>query len=300
MRDHQTAYSVANRVQMLRRADRAKAFLIVEGSQDCSVYRLFACPARCDVQWGFGRENALGAGQLLRRNGFSGFVIAVDQDEWVLNGGYPKEEHVVWTDGRDLESTLIFAGVADRLLANYAHPESLKDIERSTKHNVLEHLIEWCGALGAMRWVIRRGRLGLPCKHVDAFASVNRDSMQISIEQLADSVLNGASGPLPDARPRLKKRLVTETIHLLVSARDQKWLYCSGHDLCIALASGLREDFGKDLCEDLTADILEAAVRTAYAWSDFETTKLHGRIRTWEGKNPPFRILADRPAATVT
>ncbi len=299
MLEYQTAESVANRVRMLRSANRAKAFLIVEGSQDCHVYRVFACPTRCEVQWGYGRDNALGAGRLLQRDSFSGFLIAVDQDEWVLNGCYPKEDYVVWTDGRDLESTLMFAGVVDRLLANYAHPESLKEIERATRKKVVEHLIEWCGALGAMRWVIRRGRLGLPCRDIDAFASVDRDSMGISVDHLADSVLNGVAGPLPDARSRLQKRLVTETVQLLVSARDQKWLYCSGHDLCTALASGLREDFGKDLCENLTAGILEAAVRTSYAWSDFETTKLHGRIRTWEGRNPPFRILADRPAPTV-
>jgi hypothetical protein len=250
------------------------------------------------VQSGYGREKALEAGHRLERDGFPGFMVALDQDQWVFNGAHPKQAYVVWTDGRDLESTLMFAGVAERILANYAHAEALKEIEHDTGKGVLDHLIDWCSALGAMRWVIFRGRLGLSCKAIDAFQSVDQTTMQISLECLAESIINVAESPLPLPRPHLVKRLITETKQLLDRAGDQKWLYCSGHDLCRALASGLREDFGRDPCANLTAELLEAAVRTAYAWSDFEATKMHGRIRGWEGSNAPFRILADRATPT--
>lgn len=298
MQEFQTAQRVATCVQMLRNADRHKAFLIVEGSKDGEVYRRFACPRRCDIQWAYGRDKAIEVGRVLRRYKLDGFMVAVDQDEWILNKAHPKEDYIVWTDGRDLESTLMFAGVADRILATHANPEMVKQIERDTKATIVEHVIEWCAALGAMRWVVLRGRLGLPCKDIDAFECTDPNSLRISMDALAEAVINQATGPLPDARPLLKRRLVTETTQLVVSAREQKWLYCSGHDLCRALASGLREDFGREFCETLTAEALEATVRTAYAWSDFEATQLHGRVRDWEQRNVPFRVLIDRPIAT--
>jgi len=278
-----------------RSADRAKAFLIVEGSQDCNVYRLFACPTRCAVQWGYGRANALDAGRLLDRDGFVGFVVAMDQDHWIIDNSHPKDSFVVWTDGRDLESTLLFAGVADRIIANFAHPGSLDEIKRETGKTVMDHLVDWCSTLGAMRWVIVRGRMFLSCKEIDAFGSVDRESLEISVERLAYAIIDASDHPLRGSRQSLAKRLVFETKQLLAKAGQQRWLYCSGHDLCRALASGLREDFGRDLCEGLTAEVIEASVRSAYAWSDFERTDLHHRIRAWEGGNAPWRVLADRP-----
>lgn len=294
MREYQTPQSVANRIRLLRNSDNKKAFLIVEGAQDCRVYSLFACRQRCWVQWGYGRTTALEAGRLLDKDGFLGFVVAMDQDHWIIDGMYPKDSFVVWTDGRDLESTLMFAGVAERILGNFACPKELQAIKRETGKGVIEHLIDWCGALGAMRWVIVRGHLGLSCKEIDAFRGVDVDSFEISLERLADVIMAAHEGTLPFSRLQLKNRMVLETKQLLKRVGDQKWLYCRGHDLCRALTSGLREEFGQDLCQRLTVEVMEATVRSAYAWSDFEATQLHTRIRSWEGMNRPWRILADK------
>src|SRR5262245_56069135 len=119
MREHQTPQIIANRVRMIREVYRSKSVMLVEGSTDKRPYQVFVCDQRCHIQGGSGRDNALEAGRILLNTHFAGFIVLVDQDDWIWRGGHPNDNHTAWTDGRDLESTLLLRGLLERIITNY-------------------------------------------------------------------------------------------------------------------------------------------------------------------------------------
>ena len=293
MREFQTPEVVANRIRMLRVANRAKSFMIVEGSDDSRPYSVFACERRCSIQWGHGKKNALDVGGILASEHFAGFMVVVDQDEWIWRGNHPNQDYIAWTDGRDLESTLMLHGVIERIIANYADSSRTRDFELEVGKGVQQWLVEWCSTIGAIRLALSRVDLGLD--DIDP-ADCMDHHWRITVDDMVRTLLHDSRGNPRRERQYLYKQVLMESNNLLERIGNKEQL-CCGHDLCYAMLCVLQDKIGSNDCKDLTIELFERSVRTAYAWSDFEPTGLHTRIRQWEGQNKPWRILRDGPGA---
>lgn len=293
MNRYMTGERVAGTVRMLRSYHQDKSIMVVEGSGDLSAYEIITCSKRCKIHYANGRQHAIDAGRILCSSKFSGFLLVVDQDDWVLNGAHPRTEYLFWTDGRDLESTIFFAGAGDRLIDKYCSQAKRNRIEEQTGKSLLLLIEEWCAILGVLRWVSLRDRRGVACDTVDPFEYVDPHTLAPSLDLAVELLVQRAEGPLPGPRHAIQKQLRAGADYMLHRSIDKR-LFCQGHDLCTALSSGLREVFGNDSCGGLSGELIEEELRDTYAWGHFEKTALHSGIRHWEGSNVPFRVLRDR------
>ncbi len=286
-----TGRSVAARLRMLRTTSPQKAILLVEGGSDAQTFGALVCPNHCSVQPAHGRPNAIDALDDLDRSGFNGLLVLVDQDDWVFTGRHKKHKSLLWSDGRDLESTLLRAGVGVRILAQYGDKGIVAQIEKETGRPLLDLIAEWSAVVGVMRWISQRDGLGLRTNGVNAFDYVDQKSLEIAVEDAAKAIVVRTNGKLPQPPHVLISRVTREAKKVLAKSPDA-WLFCSGHDLCHTMVGGLIEEFGRTMCSRLTFELLEAAVRAAIAWSDFEATALYEKMRAWEKANKPYRIFS--------
>jgi hypothetical protein len=291
MREHANPHVLANTVRILRDSGMRKCFVLLEGGQDISAYRSFFSDAHCHIQPGQGRQHILDAGEILHKAAFPGFVVVVDQDEWAFTERPVVRSFLFCTDGRDLESTLLRNGVGLRIIENYADPKEVQAIEKQTRRPILSLIAEWAAVIGMIRWFSMQRNLGLCTKDIDIFSYVDFKSLMLQVEKVAlDIVLGSERRPYGD--PAIAARNLAHEAERRLKTSPDHWVFCSGHDLCRTLAGGLATDFGRKMCKPLTSDLLEAAVRTAYSWSDFEATRLAAKIEEWEAANAPYRILA--------
>jgi len=299
MREFSNGHRHANKVRMLRSSNARLSFLLVEGDTDARFYGQFVCARLCRVVNTSGRQHAIEAGRILSDDGFVGFVVLVDQDDWCVDGSAPRLAYLITTDGRDLESTLLRGGVGLRLLAQYGDRGWLRRIERDTGKPLLDLLAEWTAAVGVIRWISNQRNLGLKTRDVDVTDFVDFDSWSVSLEEVAREILRRSGGgggvPFEDALCDL----VSRARNMLGTTRD-KWVFCSGHDMCRTLMRGLIRKFGNNTSEQLTLEVFEASVRACCSPTEFAMTLLYRKIREWERRNAPFRVLASSLSSSKT
>lgn len=85
MKEYITPHTIANAVRM-NRLQFSGSFVIVEGDKDARFYKNYFDPSRCHIEIAFGKENAIGAINILEGDGFEGVLAIVDTDFDFLEG----------------------------------------------------------------------------------------------------------------------------------------------------------------------------------------------------------------------
>jgi hypothetical protein len=71
-----------------------------------------------------------------------------------------------------------------------------------------------------------------------------------------------------------------------------RWMMCCGHDVTAMIARGFRSLFGTNNAKAHTAADIESRLRLAFGEAQFRVTQLFRDIRSWEGQNIPYIVLA--------
>ena len=99
---------IANKIILTRNYPHNKhlSFLIVEGENDRTFYKMFVDKHRCQVYSAYHKSSAIQVLTILERDSFSGVLAIVDADFDTLEGKLPSSQNLLSTDTHDLETML--------------------------------------------------------------------------------------------------------------------------------------------------------------------------------------------------
>jgi hypothetical protein len=148
-------------------------------------------------------------------------------------------------------------------------------------------LLEATLPVGLLRWIASSSKGNLPLKFRDLNFDhfVDKPKMKVNINKLLEEVRANSGNPGIDEGSFKKK------INALKKENHDPWQVCSGHDMVRMLCIGFQSVFGNKKTKTLTAEVLEGMLRTAYEYSHFRLSRLHGSIENWEQANLPYKVL---------
>lgn len=153
--DYKDAGVVATEVIMTRQL-HAGSFLILEGEDDHKFWSPRVAPGHCELVIGNGKPNVEGALVRLDKGRFRGALGVVDDDFDGLAGRLRPSPNLIGTDTHDLECMLIRSPALERVLAEFAAPAKIRELEARQGHSVRDALLERGLEFGRLRWVAQR------------------------------------------------------------------------------------------------------------------------------------------------
>lgn len=286
MKEYHNPHDIANTVRMMRPLFTGTVVL-VEGDTDARVYGKFTDSEKCQVMPTFGKSNALGALDILRKDNRDGVVSIIDSDFWALDGIEPDDDNVFVTDTHDLETMIISSPAFDAVLAEFGSRTRIEKLKRP----ITEIIVEAAQPIGYLRWLSspKKDNLYLSFRDVDIPAIIDRSGKPITVNiGLMLKILRKTSRGAPFNISRVRKKLDT----LLEEQAHDPWHVARGHDLVHILAVGLREFFGNRVGRTVTYDQIDRILRLSYGYLEFSASKLYESLKKWESDNPDYKILA--------
>lgn len=268
---------------MLRHSDK-RSILLLEGDKDARVFERFIDSSACDIEIGFGKQNVLGALDLLEEEGFQGAIGIIDADFDRLLGATYAIENVCVTDVHDLD-LMIFGSLAlDRYLREHVDRDLFGKLYQSDIDLLRSEILSKSLRLAYCRFVSERDGLRIYFKDLrhDEFISV--DDLTVALSDLTKNLIR-----------RSHTRCTVSQLERLVALEESKnhdpWQITNGHDVAAFLGIGLRRMIGSKKVHQTWSSEVEAGLRLAFDWAAFEATSLHRSVREWEAENKPFRIF---------
>lgn len=225
--------------------------LWVESPADERFWRAFLHP-RCRLHFpeGGGRERVLRELERARGDAELIFLAILDADYDRAEGTLPSDERVFWTDGVDLEATLLARPeLLDRLLARTVGPAWAADAAARWGQPFGARLFAFVRPAGRLRWYKHRNREDGALRLLK-FSKKADQGREIPRFDRWDRC--GADTLTPDDRGLLREliafnnaqNLTGEVDRLLVGLRDlpdaNDARICNGHDLVGALCAWLQ------------------------------------------------------------
>lgn len=275
---------IVTEVNMTRQVRRC-SFLLVEGSTDLHFWRNHSVEGDCDLINSHGKKNVLGAIARLDQRVFSGALGLVDADYDGLTGVSPNSKNLVQTDEHDLEGLLLRSRALDRVLAEHGSEKKLLAFEASENRGVREALLSRGLVFGRLRWLAARE--GWPADFTRLRPSPFTDPETWTVDEQR-LYLSAVTMGCPVSEPELKDRLAS------LPPADP-WAICQGHDLVQLLVLGLRKRLG-NLKASVGEEQIAGLLRQGLDQAELFATPLASRIRTWETRTPPYRVLRTRPS----
>ncbi len=265
-------------------------YVLVEGKADWLMFKRFLDePSRCHVIYEHGWTNVLATLEALQADGYHGIVAIVDRDYALFCDKDPRRQpnaDLLMTDTRDLETMMLSAGILDRVVAQLADPNLLRQLEGDFSAALANAGLP----LGYVRLESELRGLMLSFDKVMIEHSVDPITLRPNIDQLLDDVQDCnrkklVDGPFLAAMKKQVRGWVQERQH-------DPWYICCGHDLVKILGHGLAHGFGnkrgKSCCDE--TQLFELLVRE-YDDALFRESRLCDGMRHWELQNSPFCLL---------
>ncbi len=268
---------------MLRAGSPGLAMCIVEGKDDLKIFRTMMHPTKCSIRVANGWENALGALRKLESEGVMGVVSIIDADLRRLEGDTPESPNLFWSDFHDLEIELIQSSAFERVVSEFCDPEQALHLASS---DIRERLFKAATPLAYLRLHSYREDLNLTFSDLTYSDFVDKHTLDVDEAKMVRAVKNKSQ------RHELKDSDLLEAVKKLSDPQHDRRHLCRGHDLTEIFSLGLRKAFANHQSADVSAARLESLMRAAYQVVDFAKTALHAALKTWEGNNVPFVILA--------
>jgi len=212
---------VATEIRM-RRSTFKGTFIIVEGRSDERFYQKFIEEQECEFSIARGKENAVGAIEILDRDSFPGVLAIVDADFWRLENVTHPSPNLLLTDGHDLEMMMLKSPALEKLLIERCSKKKLKNL----KYKDVEIILFRAGIeIAYLRWISLRDRLDLTFDGIEYRKFLNLDTLVIDPLKLIETIKNKSQ----------KLALVTTEIQAkIASIRDEThdwYQLCCGHDI---------------------------------------------------------------------
>ncbi len=258
------------------------AFLLVEGKDDVRFWKSHR-DKRCELIYGEGKKNVLGALGRLERDSVSGVlgVVDSDYDTFKASNESPSRpsRNLVVTDAHDLECVLLRSEALERVLAEHADDSKVRRFEDTNGTTVREALLERALVFGRVRLVATLWNASEVMPEIRVHRFVDEETWDVDADSLIDAVADNSH--------RCRRTWKEETSKVL---GEDPWFVARGHDMLEILRVGLKKVLG-DMPQNIGTSALAGNLRLAMSREWLEATKLWEGMRFWEDKNPPFRVL---------
>jgi hypothetical protein len=145
--------------------------------------------------------------------------------------------------------------------------------------------------VGYLRWYNERERKWLRFDDLEMDLFVDAKTLSVDREALLRALRNRSKSLVVETDEELWRR-----VRAMEDAGHDLWHVCCGHDLVRILSVALRQVLGANKPSDVTPASVEEKLRLAYSAAHFRVTWLRAAIVDWEGRNPPYAILAREDA----
>jgi len=278
---------IANRIILTRQypGNEFLSFLIVEGEDDWNFYKTFVDKHKCQISSAYGKSIAIQVLSILEKDKFPGVLLIVDADFDILEGKFPSNRNMLFTDTHDLETMIIRSPALEKVLGEFGSEEKIGQITRDTGKDMRAILLASSMPIGYLRWVSLREELSLKFEDLDFAQFINRETLTIDLSDFIRVVKNKSQRhDIAGTRLKASMQDVKNDTH-------DPWQVCCGHDLICILSIGLRKAIGTWNASDVKPDILERSLRLAFEGSYFYKTQLYVSIQQWEKVHEPFVVL---------
>lgn len=279
--DEIDAQDVANEAIMLRAAAN-HTIMLVEGPDDHKVFINFIDSEVCEIIISYGRENAIGAMEILERLNLQGIICIVDSD-FSFFTPYVDDPNIIKTDLHDLETMMFVSGAFDKVLAELGSTAKITNVIESGTHP-RELIRKAAHPIGIVRHYSLSNRLGINFEGIGV-AYVNRRTLEVDLDELITHALRRSQ------MPPTREQGIHGYIAYWMGRHHDHWHMVCGHDLSEVFGKALQSALGTQNAGATTAEVIERSLRLAYGWADFITSHLYARIRHWESKNVPYCCL---------
>lgn len=282
-----TADEVANEAIMTRQVSWA-LIMLVEGLNDEKLFRKFLADPETEIICSWGKENVLGAVDILDDLEVIGFLAIVDADFWHVDDHPPHHENVLVTDEHDLEMMMIRSESFAHFIAEVGSSTKLRlflDAHGAT--DIREVLLECALPLGCLRRHSHSLGIGLCFNGLKFSTFVARETLAIDLEKMIESVLSLTRDSSLDLTEEVRR-----IRGLVANISADPYQLCCGHDLIAILSVGLRKCIGSKSKEAATPEALESALRLSYDSECFRRTQLYQSAQQWSQRNAPYRVFS--------
>jgi hypothetical protein len=283
-----TSDDVANEVIMTRKACQSLV-LLVEGSSDVKVFRKFLASADSEVISSWGKNNLLGAIEILESEKIQKGVLGIiDADFCHLDSQIPDNKNVIMTDAHDIEMMIIGSKSFSNFIFEIASIDKLnKFLSNSGLTDIREILLSHAAYVGYLRRYSIIKNLNLCFEKLDFEKFVKKDTFDIDVVKLIESVLSLTKNP------DLKSQEISSQLASLMSeSSDDLYQICCGHDVISILGIGLRKCIASKSLKESDIRTLESQLRMSYDSSCFCRSLLYEAARAWSHKNPGYQVFS--------
>jgi hypothetical protein len=282
------AVNIANSIQMKRSQNPTRTDLVVEGEDDKAFFGRYTDPKACHIAVAHGKPNVRDVILELDKRGFRGTLGIVDADFDVLEQRGLPSPNLIATDLHDVECMMLASPAFEHLLRELGDQELRGSFEKQ-RGTVVEQLLTMGREIGYLRWASARNEWSLKFEGLDFGKFIREKSFSFELRSLFEALRNHQGGQRVGPVPSVDEMQVG--VDALRSSTHDLWHVCCGHDLVELLSIGLRKVLGQHNDASVDRKLLERQLRLAYEEGYFRRTVLYVRIREWEERNYPFRVL---------
>lgn len=252
--------------------------VVVEGDSDAVFYGQLFAPGVCSFVVSCGKDNALGAMQILQPAAGDDVICIVDADfHHLAITVIPKLSNVFITDHHDSEVMMIESSSLEKLFKGFSSRDKAKK-HSATPHTVRDHIYNVVAPLGAFRFLSARDCMNLSFKHLKEsdYGFITQSELKLDIDRVINSVKSKSKQFSLDT-----KKIIKDIETILQSGYDRKQL-CNGHDMCGAIARSLQRFYGSEDTKSASRTNIERILRIGYEKLNFQNTSIYSELIAWQ------------------
>lgn len=291
---------VATEVEMMRAATN-RVIVILEGEHDTRVYRKFFDFSMVEVVASYGKENAVGAVEILNtEKRISEYLGIVDADfDNLLSATIV--DNIVRTDHHDIEITILKSTAFDRIVKEYC--TSKKTRVDTGYSSLADYLMERVYFLSLLRFVNAQCYNHLCFEDIKYERFISKTDLNLDTKKCMRTVLQNTINRLDlaiqnacDASRKKKLEATKGSLPSIEEITDVMSNYIgrdtfpleqisNGHDIIAVFSIALRKLFATADSKIVEKENMHKLFRLSFDSNDFRATKQYESIGQWEFKN---------------
>ncbi len=272
---------------MKRNAKPHFAYVLVEGKTDQAVWSKFKSD-ECELLPADGKDKVMATLRManFKQPSWRNVAAIVDPDYWLIE---QSDElmipNLLFDDTPDLEIMLITSEALESVVLNTITVDGAHDFCRSLRGESFRLAQQF----GYFRLLDFRNRhFNLSFKRVSFAEVIDRRTLQLDEERVTRELVTNSTLTAGDLASHIAE---------LRSERPAELKLCRGRDVrdIVACLIEFNDELSASVKIKTRSNELARALRMAFEFAHFVMTALYRRIRDWEARHAPFRIIRDYP-----
>jgi hypothetical protein len=280
---HLDEHDIAQEIRLERKVHKG-SFLLLEGTTDIKRFDRFVDGHKCSLINCYGRDNAIGAVEILYDEGFLGAVAVVDADFDRVLGGLSDHEGLVYSEAHDLDLDWARPDVLTRYLGEYG--DAIKCAAFGSSTEVANRILNGLKPISVAKLLNKRGHIPHKLKGIDVAICFGGFSVNL-----------GAYIGAIQSRPPLTADQQRHLFAQITNANRVEYdllQITNGHDFCSAFGVALRNDLGDRREVHTWGSEIEAHFRLALTDDEFRELSVCQGLLAWQVENAPYAVLGAR------